>query len=161
LPVLIKYNEATECCVTNGAEAKVIDWIMYKDPHTQKEMLKTLFVELQNPPTSIQIDGLPKNVVPLSPDTKTIKCELPDGSQISISRTQVPVIPNFAMTDYCSQGRTRPFNVVHLNHCPTHLSYYTCLSRSATHEGTLILNGINSQAITSSRSNGLSGNIRQ
>lgn len=161
LPVLIKYNEATECCVTNGAEAKVIDWITYKDPHTEKQILKTLFVELQNPPTAIQIEGLPRNVVPLSSDTKTIKCELPDGSQISISRTQVPVIPNFAMTDYCSQGRTRPFNVVHLNHCPTHQSYYTCLSRSATHTGTLILNGINSQAITSTKTNGLSGNIRQ
>lgn len=161
LPILIKHNEATECCVTNGAEAKVVDWIYYTDPDTSKSTLQTLFVELQNPPMPVQIDGLPQNVVPISPETKTIKCEMPDGSVISISRTQVPVIPNFAMTDYCSQGRTRPFNVVHMNHCLTHLSYYTCLSRSATHEGTLILNGINSQTITSTSNNGLSGNIRQ
>lgn len=47
LPILIKFNEATECCVTNGAEAKVIDWITYWHPQSKKRMLKTLFVELK------------------------------------------------------------------------------------------------------------------
>ncbi len=65
------------------------------------------------------------------------------------------------MTDYCSQGRTRPFNVMHLNNCKTHQSYYTCLSRSATHEGTLILSGIDSSKITSNGNKVLSGNLRQ
>lgn len=62
------------------------------------------------------------------------------------------------MTDYCSQGRTRPFNVIHLNNCRSHQSYYTCLSRSATHEGTLILHGFNSNMITGGN---ISGNLRQ
>ncbi len=159
--MLIKYNEATECCVTNGAEVKVVDWISDTHPLTGKRQLKTLFVELQDPPTPIQIDGLPKNVVPISPDSKSITCDLPDGSTLQIKRSQIPVIPNFAMTDYCSQGRTRPFNVMHLNNCKTHQSYYTCLSRSATHEGTLILNGFNSSIITSNGSKALSGNLRQ
>ena len=26
MPVMIKYNEATECCVTNGTEAEVVGW---------------------------------------------------------------------------------------------------------------------------------------
>ncbi len=147
LPILIKYNEATECCVTNGAEAKVVDWISYTNAQSKKEVLKTLFVELLNPPTPIKLDGLPINIVPISPDSKTIGCDLPDGTELMISRSQIPVIPNFAMTDYCSQGRTRPFNVMHLNMCKTHQSYYTCLSRSATHEGTLILNSFNSVTI--------------
>src|SRR6185369_5054901 len=113
-----------------------------------KVMLKTLFVELQNPPRPIQLDGLPMNVVPISPESKVISCDLPDGTQLKINRSQIPVIPNFAMTDYCSQGRTRPFNVIHLNNCRTHQSYYTCLSRSASHYGSLILNGINVKVIT-------------
>ncbi len=46
---------------------------------------------------------------------------------------------------------------MHLNNCKTHQSYYSCLSRSATHEGTLILHGFNSQTIQ----NGLSGHLRQ
>ncbi len=65
------------------------------------------------------------------------------------------------MTDYCSQGRTRPFNVMHLNNCKSHQSYYTCLSRSATHEGTLILKGFDSSTITSNNNKVLSGNLRQ
>ncbi len=161
LPMLIKYNEATECCVTNGAEVKVVDWISYTHPVTGKKILKTLFVELQDPPTPLHLDGLPMNVVPISPDSKAISCDLPDGSVLQINRSQIPVIPNFAMTDYCSQGRTRPFNVVHLTHCRTHQSYYTCLSRSATHEGTLILNSFDSSTITSNKSKALSGNLRQ
>ena len=160
LPVLIKFNEATECCVTNGAEAHVVDWISYLNPDNNARTLKTLFVKLHNPPTLIKLPGLPLNVVPISPESRTIDCEVPDGSMIKISRSQIPVIPNFAMTDYCSQGRTRPFNVVHLNNCKSHQSYYTCLSRSATHEGTFILNGFNSSKITSS-SEALPGNIRQ
>ncbi len=72
LPMLIKYNEATECCVTNGAETRVVDWISYIHPQSKKKMLKTLFVELINPPTPIQLDGLPLNVVPISPDSKAI-----------------------------------------------------------------------------------------
>lgn len=161
LPVLIKYNEATECCVTNGAEAHVVDWISYLDPDTQARTLKTLFVKLHNPPSEINITGLPTNVVPISPESRQIACQVPEGSIITIKRSQIPVIPNFAMTDYCSQGRTRPFNVVHLNNCKNHQSYYTCLSRSATHEGTFIINGFNSSAITTGKGNGLGGNIRQ
>ncbi len=94
--MLIKYNEATECCVTNGAEVKVVDWISDTHPLSGKKLLKTLFVELQNPPTDIKLDGLPMNVVPISPDSKAITCDLPDGSSLRINRCQIPVIPNFA-----------------------------------------------------------------
>src|SRR6185369_16853127 len=105
----------------------------------------------------VQIPNLPPNVVPVSTDTRTLSCHLPDGNIVKIKREQIPVIPNFAMTDYCSQGRTRPFNVIHLNNCRTHQSYYTCLSRSASHYGSLILNGINDKVITG----GISGSLRQ
>ncbi len=133
--------------MTNGAEAKVVNWIAYMQSDG-KQILKTVFVELLNPPSEIQLPNLPPNVVPISPELKTIVCSLPDGTQMKINRTQVPIIPNFAMTDYCSQGRTRPFNVVHLNNCRSHQSYYTCLSRSATDEGTLIIKGFNERMIT-------------
>ncbi|KAK0480901.1 hypothetical protein IW261DRAFT_1309856, partial [Armillaria novae-zelandiae] len=43
------------------------------------------------------------------------------------------------MTDFASQGKTRPFNPIDLNNCRTHQAYYTALSRSATAAGTLIL----------------------
>jgi hypothetical protein len=60
---------------------------------------------------------------------------------------QVSVLPNFAMTAHVSQGKTRPYNVVHLNSCFNHMSYYSSLSRSASAAGTMIIQGFDSKVI--------------
>ena len=110
MPVMIKYNEATECSVTNGADCVVVGWqsTCLHDVQT----LETLFVKLLKPKEMIQLEGLPANVVPVRCLERRITCRLPDDSEISITRKQVPVIPNFAITDYVSQGKTRPLNVI-------------------------------------------------
>jgi hypothetical protein len=72
-------------------------------------------------------------------------------------RTQVEVLINFAMTDFASQGKTRPWNVADPNNLRSHQSYYTALSRSATSEGTLILQGFDPKMIM----DGCSGALRQ
>jgi hypothetical protein len=61
------------------------------------------------------------------------------------------------MTDYTSQGKTRPKDPVDLSSCRSHQSYYTCLSRSATASGTVIVQSFSPQLITS----GASGYLRQ
>ena len=61
------------------------------------------------------------------------------------------------MTDFASQGKTRPFNVSDLNNLSTHQAYYTALSRSATAKGTLIVQGFDGRKITG----GCSGALRQ
>ena len=91
-----------------------------------KMVLDILFVKLDKPPHLIQIPRLPDNVVPIVKDKKTIQCTFPSDDKASLERQQVWVLPNFAMTDYASQGKTRPHNVVHLNSCTSHQSYYTC-----------------------------------
>lgn len=156
LPVMLKHNDATECCMTNGAEATVAGWQSILEPDHQM-VLDTLFVKLKNPPKCIKLDGLPENVVPLTRHSTSIMCSLPNDDEISISREQVLVLPNFAMKDYASQDRTRPDNVVDLNSCKTHLSYYTCLSRSASAAGTIIVQGFDPRVITG----GASGYLRQ
>jgi hypothetical protein len=82
---------------------------------------------------------------------------LPDDMIVNISRQQVPVLPNFAMTDYSSQGKTQPLNVCDLTNCKTHFSYYTSLSRGTSADGTVILQGFDTSLITS----GISGFLRQ
>ncbi|KAF9458456.1 hypothetical protein BDZ94DRAFT_1116985, partial [Collybia nuda] len=52
------------------------------------------------------------------------------------------------MTDYAAQEKTRPKNVVHLNSYFSHMSYYTCLSRSASAAGTIIVQGFEPSVIT-------------
>ena len=159
LPVIIKCNAATELCITNGQEGIVVGWQSTKGSKNQL-LLDTLFVKLVNPPTTVTLDGLPENVVPIMRTMNTITCTLPDDSKISLSRSQVEVLPNFAMTDFASQGKTRPFNPVDLSNCRSHQSYYTALSRSATAEGTIILQGFDAKKITGRASRALRQEFR-
>ncbi|KAH8101940.1 hypothetical protein BXZ70DRAFT_869367, partial [Cristinia sonorae] len=141
MPVMLKINEATELCATNGAEATVWGW-KAKKLSGGHDALDVLFVKLVNPPRVVTIKGLPDNVLPLTAQSEKITVQIGDNTSIRISRKQIRVLPNFAMTDYASQGRTRPFNPVNLSHCRTHQSAYTALSRSSTATGTLIVSPI-------------------
>ena len=89
--------------MTKGAEGTVVNWQSIKGTAGQN-VLDTLFVKLKNPPKSIQIEGLPENVVPITRHITSTICVLPNDETISISRDQALVLPNFAMTDYASQG---------------------------------------------------------
>ncbi|KAF9492982.1 hypothetical protein BDN71DRAFT_1376719, partial [Pleurotus eryngii] len=62
------------------------------------------------------------------------------------------------MTDFASQEKTTPNNVVHLNDTNTHQGYYTALSRSAIAAGTLILQGFDTSIISDKK---CSGALRQ
>jgi hypothetical protein len=153
---MIRTNYATELCMTRGQEGYIHGWQTTTGSQGQR-MLDTLFVKLKTPPSTIQIDGLPENVVPVCPTTNSIRAALPNDDSYYISRKQVEVLVNFAMTDFASQGKTRPFNVADLNNLSNHQAYYTALSRSATAQGTLILQGFDARKMTG----GCSGALRQ
>ncbi|PPR07900.1 hypothetical protein CVT24_002813, partial [Panaeolus cyanescens] len=156
LPVMIRYNYATELSMTKGQEAFVSGWQSHLG-HNGENILDTLFVRLKDPPSNVQIDGLPQNVVPLYPLTADVACTMPNGKKYTIQRKQVHVLPNFAMTDYASQGKTRKYNPVDLLSLRSHQGYYTALSRSSTAQGTLILKGFDINHMTG----GCSGSLRQ
>jgi hypothetical protein len=140
MPVLLKSNKATEICATNGAEAHVVGWDChpYRDcGHYQ--VLDTLFVRLKGPPRAITLPDLPMNVIPLTPSVVTFNVKLSSDEQLRVCRSQVQVLPNFAMTDFACQGHTRRFNVVDLRDCKSHSSVYTALSCGSCLAGTLIL----------------------
>jgi hypothetical protein len=153
---MIRHNYATEICMTRGQEGYVVGW-QSKTGSKGQQTLDTLFIELKNPPAEVHVEGLPKNVVPLYPTTNSIQAYLPNDERFHISRTQVEVLVNFAMTDFGSQGKTRLYNVAYLNNLSSHQGYYTALSRSATASGTLILQGFDARKITG----GCSGALRQ
>ena len=149
MPVMLRYNEATECCITKGAVGTAAGWQASMGSHG-KPMLDTLFVKLTNPPKIVQFNGLPPNVVPITRCSTRTVFQLWNDDVVNVSRNQVLVLPNFARTDYAAQGHTRPDNVVELNNCKNHQSYYTCLSRSATSQGTIIMQGFDTTKITGS-----------
>ncbi len=135
---MIHLNSATELGITKGQEGYVYSWEESTGSRSQK-ILDILFVRLASPPEPIHIPGLPVNVVPLLRTSSAISCMLRDDTKININRSQVEIMPNFAMTDYCSQGKTRIQNPVDLNNCRSHQSYYTVISCSASYDGILIL----------------------
>src|SRR6266446_54310 len=156
MPIMIRNNDATELCITKGQEAIVVGWDSIDGQDGQK-VLETLYLELKNPPKTIDLPHLPRNVIPMTRASKKIKCSLPNDYEINIIRQQINVLPNFSMTDFASQGKTRPKNPVNLSHCRNFQSIYTCLSRSSSAAGTLIIQGFNSAKITQ----GLSGHLHQ
>ncbi|KAJ7922058.1 hypothetical protein B0H13DRAFT_1604003, partial [Mycena leptocephala] len=156
LPIMIRNNDATELCITKGQEAIVVGW-QEGIGNVGQTILDTLFVRLVKPPKEINIPGLTKNVVALTRGSKKIWCALKDDRVIQVSREQILVLPNFAMTDYSSHGKSRDFNVVDLNNCKNHFSYYTALSRSTSSDGTVILQGMTASKIT----RGIPGWLRQ
>jgi hypothetical protein len=160
LPVMIRYNFATELCMTRGQEGYVHGW-QSKIGKKNQLVLDTLFIKLKNPPSEVHFDGLPTNVVPIYPTTNVIHASLPNDDRILISREQVEVLINFAMTDFGSQGKTHLYNVSDLNNLQTHQSYYTALSRSASAEGTLILQGFDPRKITGRCSGALRQEFRE
>ena len=125
--------------------------------YTWPLVLNTLFIKLDNPAKIVKIDGLPENVVPITRGSKSIECTFSSDLKEYLHRSQVWVLPNFSMTDYTSQGKTRPQHPVDLSNCRSHQSYYTCLSRSATASGTIIVQSFSPRLITS----GASGYLRQ
>ena len=156
MPIMIRNNDATELCITKGQEAYVVGWDAIDGPKGQK-VLETLYLELKNPPKTIELPHLPRNVIPMTRMSKKIKCSLPNDREINIIRQQINVLPNFSMTDYGSQGKTRLQNPVNLSHCKNFQSIYTCLSRSSNAAGTLIIQGFNFIKVTK----GLPGHLRQ
>ncbi len=138
LPIMIRLNSATKLCIMKGQEGTVHSWVEGVENHGQR-VLETLFVCLSNPPREVTFNNLPLNMVLLTRTLSAISCSLPNDSSISINRSQVEIIPNFAMTDYCSQGKTHHKNPVDLMNCRSHQLYYTALSHSAMADGTLLL----------------------
>lgn len=146
---MLKNNEATELCATNGAEGRVVGWDYGQDSHGRK-ILRTLFVRLSAPSRPVSIPGLPVNVVPVVSLSTKLYCTLRDDRLQYIDRKQPQVLPNFAMTDYGSQGRTRVDNVVDMRYCKGHRFMYTVLSRGTSLQGTLIVQDFDERKIMGS-----------
>ncbi|KAL1751183.1 hypothetical protein FB107DRAFT_222526, partial [Schizophyllum commune] len=159
MPVMLRHNWATELAMNKGQEGVVHDWVAGRGRLGQR-VLHILYVRLVNAPRVINIPGLPENVVPCTPRSSVIECALPTyiaSKKLKVTRVQVDVLPNFAMTDYASQGKTREFNVVDLKDCQDHHAYYVALSRGMTSDGTIVLREFEPSKIQG----GCSGALRQ
>ncbi|KAJ3838967.1 hypothetical protein F5878DRAFT_536467 [Lentinula raphanica] len=159
MPVIIRHNFATELNITKGQRGVVYSW-MSKKGLFDHQYLQVLFVLLINPPSPIQIEGLPINVVPIVARENKGYITLPDDTKIYITRKQVDVLLGFAMTAYASQGQSLSDNATDLNTLNDHHAFYTALSRSRTYNNTIILQGFDHKYITGGASGALRKELR-
>ncbi|KAF5309724.1 hypothetical protein D9611_014437 [Ephemerocybe angulata] len=158
MPVMIRNNDATELGITKGQEAVVKGWTSREIPgYPGRFALEVLFVQLVRAKTTVKLPYLDTNIVPLTKISTALRAVLPNDSGINISRQQIPVLLNFAMTDYASQGKTRKVNVIDLKRSRNHQAMYTALSRGTSAAATVILREFNEAKLTG----GISGHLRQ
>ena len=72
--------------MTRGQEGFVHGW-QSKQGSNGQTVLDTLFVKLKNPPTCVNVPGLPENVVPVYPTTTNISAMLPNDEKFYITCT--------------------------------------------------------------------------
>ena len=107
MPGIIRNNDATELCITKGQEGHVVGWQAGRGIHGQ-HVLSTLFIKLDKPAKIAKNVGLPENGVPITRGSKNVECTFSSDLKEYIHRSQVWVLLNFSITDYTSQGKTRP-----------------------------------------------------
>ena len=73
MPVIIRNINATKLCITKRQEGHVVGWQAGKGPHG-KNILDTIFIKLDQPAKTVNIDGLPENVVPITRGSKNVEC---------------------------------------------------------------------------------------
>ena len=128
MPVMTKYNEATELGVSNGSTGRIksivldpreiVDYSDIDKPHYLLYHPLVVYVVLDvepnkdgNIPTRFQIEGLEPNVFPMLPPTVKSQCHKctyigDDKLTYTITRSQFYFLPAFAITVNQSQGRT-------------------------------------------------------
>ncbi|KIK58106.1 hypothetical protein GYMLUDRAFT_171751, partial [Collybiopsis luxurians FD-317 M1] len=124
-------------------------------------VLEVLFMELDNPPSPVQVEGLPPNVVPIMRREVTGYTILPDDTRINISRLQVDILPGFAMTTYASQGQSLETNNTDPNTFDNHHTFYTALSQSRSAANNILLQDFDLKHVTGGASGALRKEYRE
>jgi hypothetical protein len=156
MPMVVRDNLATEIGICNGATCTLRRVVLHEnEEHLPKGPGETNFLHYQpkmlivhmdtkpgEEPIFDQFPGLSKGEFPIFPQTKTFT----HATLGSIKRTGFPVLPAFAITGYCAQGKTYSRAIIDLAK-PTGrgagpvnpADYYVLLSRLRTLEGVVIL----------------------
>lgn len=94
------------------------------------------------------IANLPPNIVPIVPQTTSIKYTSDTGLTFPISGSQLPLLPAYAYTDYKSQGRSLASVIVDLNGCRSLQSFYVTLSRATSLRTVAVLRSFKARTMT-------------
>ncbi len=95
-------------------------------------------------------------------ETTSFSIRLPTtGKNVTIQRSQLPVFPAFAMTDYKAQGKTMPLVILDLESSRSRQSAYVMLSRATSLETLLVLRPFKRSRLTTDFSEDLKKEINR
>lgn len=137
MKVMLQQNVLTECGVVNGAQG-ILEEVVYDVGVAEERIPKVAYVRF--PGSKVRIEGLEEDVVPIFPQKETLYVQTKKQKTLSVQRTQLPILPAYAFTDYKSQGQTLDFVVVDLASAGRSLeSAYVMISRATSLENVMVL----------------------
>lgn len=146
MPVIVSQNFDVEGGVVNGSRGVVKSIRYYVDKG--ERYLKSCVVTI--PSASLEdMPNLPSQDMPILQDSVSLQFKHPHtGRMCTIRRSQVPIVPAFAMTAHRAQGQTISNVIVDLQSCHGTESPYVMISRVTSLDGLLILRPFDKDKIT-------------
>ncbi|CAF2933371.1 unnamed protein product [Rotaria sp. Silwood2] len=171
MPVLITHNIATELHISNGSIGRLVRLVIDDDQNSttnanlsdSKFPINTIYIrkplyaliELPKSKLTNSLTDLQPTIIPIVPQEKTIKIDLKsfmtaaqirllnNKTSITISRTQLPIVPAYAMKTHKCQGKTLPYGIIDLVPPPYYKSdlanVYVPISRFTSRDTMAIL----------------------
>jgi hypothetical protein len=138
MPVMVTQNFDVQNGVVNGATG-FVKGIRYNINASGERVIQSCIVyipDMTGPP----LPNLPPKHAPILADTVDMTFKHPDsGKKCLIKRTQVPLVPAFAMTAHKAQGKSLDVVMMDLESTIGTESPYVMLSRATSLEGVFIL----------------------
>lgn len=147
MPVLVSQNFDVEGGIVNGSPGTVKKIRYYIDDAGDRHLTSCV---VNIPSASSQtMPGLPMYDMPILSDVTSLKFQHPYTKRTcAIRRTQVPIVPAFAMTAHRAQGQSLSNVIVDLQSCHGTESPYVMISRVRSLEGLVILRPFDKGKVT-------------
>ena len=157
--VIVTQNFDVDGGIVNGSIG-ILKQIRYVLRDDGKRCLTSCIVYIPDA-TAPQLPGLPPKHFPILPDTQDVTFEHPYSKRtMTISRTQLPLAPAYAMTAHKAQGQTFGHVIIDLQSCSGSEAPYVMLSRATSLNGVMILRPFKRSRISCNLSEDLRNSLR-
>ncbi|KAG1793650.1 uncharacterized protein HD556DRAFT_1432206 [Suillus plorans] len=127
MPVMITENTATSYHIVNGSRG-ILKSVTYDVDAGQIKFAVCALVDIPN--SALSVPGLAPGVVPILPITSSFVFATSEN-KFNVRRTQLPILPGWAFTDFKIQGSFIPKVVVNLASAKSLQSIYVMLSQAS------------------------------
>jgi ATP-dependent DNA helicase PIF1 len=143
MPIMITENAATSCKIVNGSRGTLQSITFDLDEDGNRFPVCAL-VHIKD--STLYVPGLDEGVIPILPITGSFPFPMGE-KKVNVRRTQLPILPGWAFTDFKVQGSYMPKVIVDLAGARSLQSIYVMLSRASTLKNVAILRWFSSRVL--------------